>query len=89
MAHTNRVPPDTSTPAAPGDTANTAQRIKAALVSLGPFSAALVAYKALLDYVLPEDWFSVAVLRYLFAGLCALCVGCSSDTSPRPGSRGP
>ncbi|GED90204.1 hypothetical protein [Streptomyces sp. 6-11-2] len=75
MAHTNRVRPDTSTPAAPGDTANTAQRIKAALVSLGPFSAALVAYKAVLDYVLPEDWFSVAVLRYLFAGLCALCIG--------------
>ncbi|MFD4972577.1 hypothetical protein [Streptomyces sp. NPDC058424] len=46
MAHTNRVRPDTSTPAAPGDTANLAQRIKAALVSLGPFSAALVAYKA-------------------------------------------
>ncbi|KUO14871.1 hypothetical protein AQJ91_44715 [Streptomyces dysideae] len=47
-------------------------RLKSALVSLGPFTAALVAYKGLHDYALPEAWFSASIRRYLFAGLCAL-----------------
>ncbi|MGW6268943.1 MULTISPECIES: prenyltransferase/squalene oxidase repeat-containing protein [unclassified Streptomyces] len=63
--------PDPSPPAPPG----ALRRLTDGLVALGPFAAALVAYKALLDYALPEDWFSLSVLRYLFAGLCALCLG--------------
>ncbi|MGW6055493.1 hypothetical protein [Streptomyces sp. NPDC055189] len=59
----------------PHDPPGTVRRLTDALVALGPFAAALIAYKALLDYGLPEDWFSLSVLRYLFAGLCALCLG--------------
>ncbi|MEU9287711.1 hypothetical protein AB0D57_24150 [Streptomyces sp. NPDC048275] len=75
MAHTNRVQPATPAPSVPPDPSTTPQRIRQALISMGPFTAALVAYKGILDYLLPEDWFSVSVLRYLFAGVCALCVG--------------
>lgn len=75
MTHTNRVQPTTPAPPVPSSTSETPRRVKNALISLGPFTAALVAYKTILDYLLPEDWFSVSVLRYLFAGVCALCVG--------------
>ncbi|MFD9036583.1 hypothetical protein ACFVZW_36430 [Streptomyces sp. NPDC059567] len=46
------------------------------MASLAPFTAALVAFTSVLDYV-PDDWFTAAFLHYLFAGLCALCVGLS------------
>lgn len=58
-----------------GDPSGSARRWRDGLVALGPFAVALVAYKGLLDYVLPDDWFSAAILKYLFAGVCALCVG--------------
>ncbi|WP_143684078.1 hypothetical protein [Streptomyces diastatochromogenes] len=74
MTQTNRARPATPAPSAPRGRPE-ARRLKDALVSLGPFTAALVAYKGLLDYALPEDWFSVSFLRYLFAGICALCIG--------------
>lgn len=64
----------TAVPAGEGGS-GTARRWTSALLSLGPFAAALVAYKGLLDYVLPGDWFSADILRYLFAGVCALCIG--------------
>ncbi|MEW2166688.1 hypothetical protein AB0912_27360 [Streptomyces sp. NPDC007084] len=93
MAHVNRVRPATPTPpVAPATPAPPARfRLREALVSLGPFTAALVAYKGLLDYALPEDWFSVSLLRYLFAGLCALCIGLllrlfGPRVSPGPGA---
>lgn len=44
------------------------------LVSLGPFAAALAAYSFLLDQ-LKEEWFTYSFLYFLFAGVCALCVG--------------
>ncbi|MFE4263730.1 hypothetical protein [Streptomyces sp. NPDC056883] len=52
-----------------------ARRLARAAVSLAPFTAALVAFKTTLDYLLPEDWFASSALRIVFAGLCSLCVG--------------
>lgn len=46
-------------------------------MSVAPFTAALISFKTILDYLLPEDWFNASILRILFAGICSLCIGLS------------
>ncbi len=45
-----------------------------ALISIGPFAGALTAYGLLLDN-LQDSWFTYIALKYIFAGVGALCVG--------------
>ncbi|GAA2795098.1 hypothetical protein GCM10010441_20450 [Kitasatospora paracochleata] len=45
-------------------------------MTVAPFTAALITFKTVLDYA-PKSWFPAEFLQYLFAGLCALCVGLS------------
>lgn len=45
-----------------------------ALGSIGPFALSLTVYGILLDH-LQDGWFKYGILRFLFAGACALVVG--------------
>lgn len=48
-------------------------RLITALISVGPFAGALTVYGVLVDD-LQDDWFAYVVLKYIFAGIGALCV---------------
>lgn len=45
-----------------------------ALISVGPFAGTLTAYGLLVDN-LQDDWFTFIALKYIFAGVGALCIG--------------
>ena len=64
-------PPDTEPPSRPARSRLAVLSSLAA--SVGPLAATLTTYGLLLDHLEP-DWFRFALLRYLFAAVCALSV---------------
>ena len=50
------------------------RRVTDALLALGPFAGFITAYGLLLDSF-QDSWFTYRALKYLLAGVCALCFG--------------
>lgn len=50
------------------------QRVRDALLSIGPFAAVLTAYGLIFDNI-PDRWFTYLALKYIFSGVSALAIG--------------